>query len=314
MGGRQRDGARLVAAERRRRSNMMGVPMETAVSPQEAVSRADEAAIPLVPQDEKDTQDALTKLAEEAARATAKLRPASVANFSAGPRVAAPTVEPVHAPRADDHVVAMPMSPSRNSGRSLSGFLFAVGIGVAATLAWQSYGQAARQMIAVYVPALAGASAPAVETMSTGAGHEPDRGVVQSDADATSAHAPVSVTTAPVPPSPELAQQIETMARDLAALRDGMVKVSTAQDQMNRSIAKLQEADEEAHRKVTPPPRPAPARRPAAAPPRPLAPPVAQTPPRSAAQSVSSTPLPLASPPPVTPPPEPPRRPPASMP
>jgi hypothetical protein len=289
---------------------MTGVSMETTVSPKRLDPGGDETVIPLVPQDEKGARDTLAKLAEEAVRATASLRPAVAMNFSAGPRVTAPTPEAAPSVRADDRFVGERASNSAGGGRGAMRFLFAIAIGVGATLAWQSYGQAARQMIAAYVPALAGSLAPAVETLPTGTGGEPDGSVAQLAADATSAHVPVSP-----PPSPELAQQIETMARDLAALRDGMAKVSTAQDEITRSIARLQEADEAAHRKPTPPPRPAPVRKPVAAVPPPLAAPVAQTPPRSSpAPTVLSTPLPLAAAPPAGTVPEPPRRPPAPMP
>jgi hypothetical protein len=305
--------------------------MATTVSPQDAVPPADETAIPLVPQDEKDSHDALAKLADVAARATADLRPASVADFSAGPRVAAPAVESVHAPRADEKVETAPMPPPRRGGGNPLRFVLAVGIGVAATLAWQSYGQSyeqtARQMIAAYAPAIADLLAPVVPPASIGAGSGSEQAMVAPHAEVASplptvAAGSSSPVVAPLPP--ELTQQIESMARDLAALRDTMAKVGAGQDQIARTLARLQEADDDAHRAAAarpiPVPTPSPVRRTVAPPPRPSAPPpVTAAAPRPTPQTVTATPLPLASSPPVPPPPanqlpEPPRRPPASMP
>ena len=87
-------------------------------------------------------------------------------------------------------------SIGRRMFRALSRFSIAVLFGVAATLAWQSHGDEAKEMFRTWVPSLAWLL-------------------------------PVSATTSAASASlPELAQQLESMARDLAIVRRGMEQLA----------------------------------------------------------------------------------------
>ena len=125
-------------------------------------------------------------------------------------------------------------------------FLIIFCIGVAATLAWQSYGDAAREMIANSSPQLgwlAPEAAPVAQTTP------PD----------------VVAPTPPATPSPDV-QQIKAMLLGLAAVRQSVEQLAAGQEQMTGEIAKLQAAEQEILNKISAsPPRPAaaPARKPA---------------------------------------------------
>src|SRR5262245_11201842 len=130
-------------------------------------------------------------------------------------------------------------------------FLITFCVGVFATLAWQSYGDMARERIANSYPQLGWLA--------------PEAAVAQT--------APATI----VPPttSPDQ-QQLKAMSFDLAALRQRVDQIAAGQDRVTRDItAKLQAAEQDILDKIsTPPPQPAaaPARK-SAPPPLQLAPP-----------------------------------------
>jgi hypothetical protein len=115
-------------------------------------------------------------------------------------------------------------------------------IGVAATLVWQSYGDAARERIANSSPQLRWL-APQTVAQTT-----PD----------------MVAPTAPATPSPDM-QQLKAMSLGLAAVRQSVEQLAAAQQQMTDEIAKLQATEQEILDKVSTPPRaaaaPAPARK-----------------------------------------------------
>jgi hypothetical protein len=184
-------------------------------------------------------------------------------------------------------------SLSRRATRAVTRFLIAVCVGVAGSLAWQSYGGAAREMIASRVPQLAwiasrpvmnqnaspaaatgqatampaieaSASPPAVAQAATDTPHAAaaqGTPVAQSVPEDTAPN--VSAPTAPAAPSPDQ-QQLETMARDIGALRQSVEQLATRQEQMTRDMAKLQAVEMSRHRMSALSPRPAtaPAHRP----------------------------------------------------
>jgi hypothetical protein len=142
-----------------------------------------------------------------------------------------------------DSIIIRP-SLGRRASRGLARFLIVFCIGVAATLAWQSYGDAARAMIANSSPQLgwlAPQTAPVAQT------------------------APEVIPSAPVA-SPDL----QPLALGLASVRQSVdqlaAQLADAQRQMGGDIAKLQ-ADEQKilHKLSAAPPRPAadPAHKPA---------------------------------------------------
>jgi hypothetical protein len=131
--------------------------------------------------------------------------------------------------------------------RSVSRFFAAVLIGVALTLAGQSYGDQLNEMIADWAPSLA-SLLPAQSLKKTADGAL----------------------------SPEVAQQIKLIAVDLAIVRRSMGQLAANQDQfaakqeqMNQSIATLQQAEQDARQQVLAPAAPKGAHAPAHNPPQP---------------------------------------------
>jgi small-conductance mechanosensitive channel len=131
--------------------------------------------------------------------------------------------------------------------------VLAICIGVAATLAWQSYGEAAKRIIATRAPELGWS--PEAKQMIAGWVQElgwtkppagPEITAVRPSVPETSQAATVAQTApetvapkAPVAPSihPE---QVHQMARDLAALRQNVDQLIASQNQMARQMARLQ--------------------------------------------------------------------------
>jgi hypothetical protein len=142
-------------------------------------------------------------------------------------------------------------SPSRRPRRRAAGgfsrFILSVGLGVAGTLAWQSYGDTARQMIAGWYPQLSWL-AP-----RSAAAQTPD-GVVAV-------------------PGAAADQEIKALALGLAAMRQRVdqlaAQIAAGQDQMTRDItARMQAAQRDIMDKIAaaqPRPDPAAARKPAQA-------------------------------------------------
>jgi hypothetical protein len=153
-------------------------------------------------------------------------------------------------------------------------YLVAICIGVAAILAWQSYGDAAKQVIATSAPELAW-SPEAKQRIASwvqqiGWTKLP---VVESKVAPVAQTAPEMVAPkAPAAPSPN-PQQVQQIETDIAAVRQAIERLAdvratveqlaASQDQMAREIEKLQAANQEILEKIpTPPPkRPAPARK-----------------------------------------------------
>src|SRR5215469_1283462 len=125
--------------------------MDSKLSPAQADPHHD--VVVLAPKDWTDAEEALCKLAHVVSD---RRRPAARSDFSAGPRVTEPSLDATLRP-ADMNNDPLPTdwpSPGRRTSRSLARFLAAACVGVAATLAWQSYGGAAKQMIASSAPQL----------------------------------------------------------------------------------------------------------------------------------------------------------------
>src|SRR5215469_2769002 len=166
----------------------------------------------------------------------------------------------------------------RPPSRGFAGYLLAICIAVAATVAWQSYGQPAKQMIATSAPKI-GWSPEAKQMIAYWVqqlGWTKQSGGAESTPPTV---ANLSKTPPAPPPDPQQLQQIEehiaalqqAVARQLGDVRVTVRQLTSGQDQMAGQITKLQAADEEILAKIpTPPPkRPAtPARKPT-----PIAPP-----------------------------------------
>jgi hypothetical protein len=171
------------------------------------------------------------------------------------------------------------LSPGGRAIRGFIGLLLAACIGVAAIVWQSSYGDAARQIIARWVPQLVATSLQPLE--NTGLSAQPisptARVVAAQTASpqaaplARTASQDVAPTAAPV--SPELAQLLQTMARNLANVEQQIEQLKANQEQMASDNAKtveqlkasqeqmtrlIAEASEQNQRPKTsaPPPRP----------------------------------------------------------
>jgi hypothetical protein len=177
-----------------------------------------------------------------------------------------------------DRLVAIEHQTKRRGSRGFTRYLVAILIGVAATLAWQSYGEATKQIIATKAPEL-GWSPEAKQMIASG---------IQQ----------LGWTKPPASPENTAPQQ---MVQSLAALRQSVQQLAAGQeslarlaqtvdrlaaglDEVNREIGKLEVADEEILEKITPAPPP----------PRPIAAPVRKpTPVPPSSSSRAPIPLPL---------------------
>ena len=157
----------------------------------------------------------------------------------------------------DDQVATTRPPIGRRVGRKLTRFFITVLIGVGATLAWQSYGDAARETMAAQSPLLAWLS-PASQTQAQ-------------------TQLPVAAAV-----SPDQAQQLAPLASNLETIRRSVERLAAKQDQMAQTIVLLQATEEDIREKMAfassaqqtagnPPPKP-PQARAQPAPPRALTP------------------------------------------
>jgi hypothetical protein len=295
--------------------------MDSKLSPAQANPHHAGDVVVLTPKDWTDTEEVLSKLAHVASD---RSRPAAGRDFSAGPRLTEPLPDsrPRGADMKDDLLSTNRPKVDKRTSRGLARFLQAACVGVAATLAWQSYG---RQMIADSAPQLGWLLSPpapnsppgreiADEQPSPPAASTPNAASAQAEAVAKSAPEPVP-STAPTDPSPDL-RELETMSRDLAVLRETVERLAAGQEQIARDIAKLQTEGQDIRRRMSalppaaggttarkpvPPPQPAPHPQSSAGlPPPPVQPP----PPSSSAQLSPALPPPPLSAAPLPPPPD----------
>lgn len=161
---------------------------------------------------------------------------------------------------------------TRRSSRGFGRYLVAILIGVAASLAWQSYGDVAKQIVATRAPELG--SSPEAKHMIASwielLGWTKPLPVESKAAPVTQTAPEMVAPKAPAAPSIDPAQ-VQQIARDLATLRQTVEQLAAGQ-------AKLEAADVEILAKVTPaPPPPRPIAAPARKPP-PIAPPSSPAP------------------------------------
>jgi hypothetical protein len=161
----------------------------------------------------------------------------------------------------DDHVASDRPSIGRRIFRTLTRFFIAVLIGIGATLAWQSHGDAARDMVVARAPLLGW-----LFSVST-------------------TKSPAVAATAPDP-----AQQLGPLASNLDVVRRSVEQLAAKQEQMAQNIATLQAVEEDIRQRMSTPP---------SSPSQQQASPIPQhKPPQPRAQSSSvPRPLPPAGPP-----------------
>ena len=194
----------------------------------------------------EDEQCAPVRRKQGAASMDSAFRPIQ-SEFPTHPRAARPTVGAIK-PSSLDGAIMRP-SLARRVLRRLARFSIVFGVGVGTILAWQSYGDAARAMIANSSPQL-GWLAPQT--------------------------APVVPTASDVPAPTAASPELEQLALGLAAVRQSVdqltAQLAAAQQAIGNDIAKLQADEQEILRKLSaapPPPSVAPAHKPASVTPPP---------------------------------------------
>jgi len=141
-----------------------------------------------------------------------------------------PVKSSIHSPgssnRKNDRVASDRPSVGRRIVRTLTRFFIAVLIGVGGTLAWQSHGDAAREMMISRAPTLAWLLSVSMTK------------------------SPAAVATSPAP-----MQQLEPLASNLDVVRRSVEELGAKQDQMAQNIATLQAVEEDIRQKMssTPP-------------------------------------------------------------
>jgi hypothetical protein len=184
--------------------------------------------------------------------------------------------------RAIDEQMRKVMKQTRRRHlRAFARIVAAILVGVAATLAWQSYGEGARQTIATSAPALAWSPESkqliAGLVAKLGWGKQPEdaqTAAVQATAVQTAQAAPAAAALASSAPPAVDPEQVQQIVLSLEAMRESLNQVASSQDQMAREIARLQSADAEILDKIPAPSRPpvvAPARKPISVVPSPAA-------------------------------------------
>ena len=158
-------------------------------------------------------------------------------DFAAGPSV--PPVDTTFRPAAVNNVRVPGHQPpiGARAVRAFIGFLLALCIGVAG-IVWQAYGDAVKQTAARWTPQFVLTSSLPLE--KSGPPEQPNPPAVQ--ASAAKAAVPESVAPATAAASPESAQLLQSMARDLASLKEEIGQLKGNQEQMSRDIAKVSDA------------------------------------------------------------------------
>jgi hypothetical protein len=133
----------------------------------------------------------------------------------------------ISSPGPSDRVASVRPSIGRRTFRTVTRFFVAVLIGIGATLAWQSYGDAAREIAVARAPSLAW-----LLYVST-------------------TKSPAMATTSPGP-----AQQLEPLASNLDVLRRSVEQLAAKQEQMAQNMATLQAVEEDIRQKMSSPPSP----------------------------------------------------------
>lgn len=152
----------------------------------------------------------------------------------------------------------------RSASRRFARFLFAILIGIAGTLAWQSYGEVTKQTIAKRAPEL-GWSPQAKQVIASSVEWLGWTKSPSLENPAPQNIAPKAFTAPSLDPA-----QVQQMAQNLAALREMVQQLTAGQEQTTREIAKLESAVVEMLMKMpepSPQPPAASAHKPAPAPP-----------------------------------------------
>jgi hypothetical protein len=192
-------------------------------------------------------------------------------------------VRPLPSGFNSDQLASEVPSIGRRMFRALSRFFIAVLIGVGATLAWQSHGDDAKQIVRTWAPSLAWLLPVSTTTSPADGPASARNAALPQSAPLTQSAAPASAAVG------ELAQQIEPITHALTIVRRSLEQIAAKQEQMAQNIATLQAAEQDIRQKMSSPP-----------PSRPVSP---RKPPEAATQSSAVQSSSVPPPPPLARPP-----------
>jgi hypothetical protein len=170
----------------------------------------------------------------------------------------------------NDRLLAIENQTKKRRSRGFARYLLAICIGVAAALAWQSYGEAAKETFAAKAPELGWS--PESKQMIANWVEQLGWTKPLGDDETTAVHPSVSgaqvatvaqtvpaAATSRAPATPPIdPEQVHQIAVDLGALGQTVDRLATGQDQMGRNIERLQGAVAEILVKMPEPPPPPP--------------------------------------------------------
>jgi hypothetical protein len=150
--------------------------------------------------------------------------------------------------RAEEHLSRLEHDAARGvrersslggrAARGFTGLVLAAGVFAAAIISQSSYGDTAKHIVARWTPRLATTASPTPDEPGLPAQLSPR--VAEANAAQIAVppqSSPQDAPPAPAPVSPELTQLLQSMARDIAALGQGIEELKTRQEQMARDNA-----------------------------------------------------------------------------
>jgi hypothetical protein len=211
------------------------------------------------------------RVAPSDAEITDLLRAAARQNSEAGPRAAndpsgslpVPAVDTkFRATAVNDDVPARKSSFGRRALRAVAALLLTLGIGAAA-LSWQTFGYAAKKALFSWAPKWAIAASLPLEKLGLASESTPSDDpaapapatTAASDQSPSDSGAPGNAASTTAAPPSDTAQQLQSMARDLAnanqqveTLKASIAELKASQQQMTRDLAKV--SDQAAKAKI----------------------------------------------------------------
>jgi hypothetical protein len=166
----------------------------------------------------------------------------------------------------NDRLLAIENQTKKRGARGFVRYLLAICIGVAVTLTWQSYGEAAKEMFAAKAPELGWS--PESEQMIANWVEQLGWTKPLGDDETTAVHSSASgaqvatvaqtvpaAVTSQAPATPPIdPEQVHQIAVDLAALGQTVDRLAASQDQIGRNVERLQGAVAEILIKMPEPP------------------------------------------------------------
>lgn len=220
------------------------------------------------------------QVAPSDAEITDLLRAAARHHSEAGPRAANNSSGALSVPAVDttfratavnDDVPARKSSFGRRAMRAIAALLLTLGIGAAA-LSWQTFGYAAKKALFSWAPKWAIAASLPLEKLGLASQSTPPEDpasatpapAAASDQTPSDSGTPGNAVATTDAPTSDTAQQLQSMARDLAnanqqveALKASIAELKASQQQMTRDLAKVSEQAAKAKLAATTPHPPA---------------------------------------------------------